>query len=70
MSYNWTVDTPESAAEVVGTLLRAKKANHRLGLPWTHPATGETYLPPAKAKRLKLSKRAKKAVKGGKRARR
>lgn len=63
MSYNWTVDT-------IAAKQAAKKSNHRKGLPWTDPVTGETHLPPAaRSKRVKAAKKAKgkKAAKRGRR---
>lgn len=63
MSYNWTVDT-------IAAKQAARKSNHRKGLPWTDPITGETHLPPAaRPKRAKATRKVVKG-KGGKHARR
>lgn len=62
MSYNWTVD-------IGGAKQAARKSNHRKGLPWTDPITGETHLPPAVRKAARKAKKSAKG-KGGKRARR
>lgn len=60
MSTTWKNNEADSGQ--MDLLELAMKANHSQGLPWTHPQTGQTHLPPASqvAKAPQAPKKARK----------